>query len=320
MTAAPALSPQPYEEDASLVDLVMEGDEQLYVHGETFPRKGNETAYMEAAVARAAETAPHTDQRFRITLRNSLTWSKCTDLLQQLRDPRAAAGGWHSARIVFWTQSGTWYWYKHMEDEYYGELDAFMTQAESVCHDKLASGPGTTACVIVPSSCPAPCQRYSFLMEANATVEEQCTRTSERKFKFHFYDITLQISRNQAEFPGNHVTPMMALWQLWSMMNALPEAALVLDPPDGGLACPADTVAFEPLCKAYHGGRTTLPLTSAGCDCHCPQFERRYPNTTSDQWLHLCTSERLCGYTADTRGRQPPSLPPPSPPPPESIV
>eukprot|EP00962_Isochrysis_galbana_P031214 scaffold10163_cov108-Isochrysis_galbana.AAC.9 len=273
----------------------MEGDEQLHLYGKTFPegRSTNETAYMEAALARAAETAAHTDQRFRITFRNTPTWPSCTDLIRQLRDPRAAAGGWHTARVVFWTQSGIWYQYMHKEAKYYEDLDTFMIHAESVCDDKQASGPGATACVLVPSSCPAPaCQKRRFLREAQAALKEQWNRTAERRSKFHYYDITLQIGQRQEEFPAYHVTPMLALWQLWGMINALPEAAPVLDPPDGGSACPADTVAFEPLCKAFDGGRSTLPLNSAGCDCHCPKFERQHPSGTGWDEIYLCTSER----------------------------
>jgi hypothetical protein len=204
----------------------------------------------------------------------------------QARSSKAAAGGWHRSRIVLWTQSGVWYHYLNIQDQYAPDLERFLDAASPICDAKTASGPETTSCFVLPASCEGVCSSdYTFIDEA---LPKAIARTAEREAKFSLYDITLQIGQRREEFSEHHVTSFLSLWQFWGLLNTLPEAAQVFDLPGrGGLACPVDTVIFEPRCKLFDGGRKTLRATwCEGCGCGTK------PEDEPDYW---CAARRSCG-------------------------
>jgi hypothetical protein len=175
-----------------------------------------------------------------------------------------------------------------LQDKYGPDVENFLADATPSCDAKTASGPGTTSCFVFPASCAAPCSNdYVFL---NDGLRQGIARSAERESKFAFPDITLQIGQREEEFPQHHVTPFLSLWQFWGLLNTLPEAAPVLDMPgSGGLACPVDTVTFEPRCKLFFGGRKTLRATWEGCDgCDCPAISEKDEE-------YVCAAGRYCG-------------------------
>jgi hypothetical protein len=186
---------------------------------------------------------------------------------------------------VLWTQSGVWYYYNKIMDKYALELENFFAVASPICNPKTASGPGTTACFLFPTSCADPCSNeYTFL---NDGLRQGIATSAERAHKFSYHDIVLQIGKREEEFPQHHVTPFLSLWQFWGLLNTLPEAAPVLDlPGSGGLACLMDNVTFEARCKMFDGGRKTVRATCAGCDC---------PQVRESDDDYLCATGRSCG-------------------------
>jgi hypothetical protein len=71
--------------------VVLHGPDRIYLEGQKWPRETNETAAVRSAMAAAAATAPYSEDRTRITIRDTKFYPACGDLLQEVGAP------WESA-------------------------------------------------------------------------------------------------------------------------------------------------------------------------------------------------------------------------------
>ena len=180
--------------------------------------------------------------------------------------------GWAGARRIVYAQAGHWYETNKDDrtEDHLPELVDFLAAHQAVCSGRDACFLSSVSCIELDwytlhtwRKCNAADQR--FKSEVMGHIGSGGPYSS----AFTFVETDTFVSQKWQEFPG-HNTPQLALWTVWLMLNALPEATRAFGSAPTGCR---ETVDFAVSCNAYEDGKSVLPQSPTatcdldGCDC-----------------------------------------------------
>ena len=170
---------------------------------------------------------------------------------KHLEGVKVAAHGWPRASQLLYHQIGQWYVWGGLEWRLQSEAVAYMGHAQSYCR--------RNACY------------FADLAEGSSYQSNSLRRwTQEAGSGFHFVGFGAIVHAKRSELTELHVSPFIALWMWWILLNSAPNAAAVLRQSSADDVGCTERASFGNGCVIYQGGQKILGSHHQNChDCSC---------------------------------------------------